>query len=154
LRAFTDDDLPVVERWFDHPGTEAFLGGRDWPRLVLRLQGHVGDAAGGPPWTVSRTSWVGVVDGEIVGLVDLEVYDDGDASLALVVDPERRGEGHGRAILSALEHLQETRAVTRLYGFVTPRNTASIRCLLAVGYQRTRRPDLDGFIEFSKTVTQ
>jgi RimJ/RimL family protein N-acetyltransferase len=150
LRAFAEADLAVVERWFDRGETSAFLGGRDWPRLVLQLQGHTGAAAGGPPWTVSRTSWVGVVGDELVGLVDLEVFDDGSASLALVVDPDRRNRGHGRAILAALEFLDVAEPVRRFVACVAPTNKASIRCAHAAGYRRTENADLDGFLELSK----
>ncbi len=37
LRPFTRDQLALVEPWFEDPETQRWLGGPDWPRMILDL---------------------------------------------------------------------------------------------------------------------
>jgi hypothetical protein len=38
LVPFTRDWLSRIEPWFEHPEVQRWLGGPDWPALVLRLE--------------------------------------------------------------------------------------------------------------------
>jgi RimJ/RimL family protein N-acetyltransferase len=88
-----------------------------------------------------------------VGLIDLETYDDGTAGIALIVDPDRRGRGLGKAILSALLALPQLRDVSVVRAGTEVANQASVRCLGAAGFVReTAAPDADGVVYFRRTV--
>jgi len=54
-------------------------------------------------------------DGQICGVVGLELYDTVGLLRSLVVSPKRRTKGIGSALVAHAEHLATTRGVTALY---------------------------------------
>ncbi|HEV8229464.1 MAG TPA: GNAT family N-acetyltransferase [Candidatus Limnocylindria bacterium] len=143
---FTANDIATVERWFDDDETRRRLGGREWPRQLLEL------VRTPPSGTLERIAWLALDDEEQVGLVDVEIYPDRTASLALVVDPERCCRGHGRAILELVCRALSGR-VRELRGGIETGNEASRRCALAADFAPVAsEPDADGFIDYVRVL--
>lgn len=89
LRPFRLADAVAVEPWFTSPGLSLPGGAarRDWPERLLadhRILVQVAEQGGTQ-----------------IGLVRLDCGPDRVAEVTLVVAPERRRRGHGRAILQA-----------------------------------------------------
>jgi RimJ/RimL family protein N-acetyltransferase len=84
-----------------------------------------------------------------VAFVDLEVYDDGTASLAIVVAPSVRGKGMARRVLSSLWSRPELDDVHHLFGGVSPDNVASLCCLKAAGFTIAVEADAEGMLSVS-----
>jgi RimJ/RimL family protein N-acetyltransferase len=100
-----------------------------------------------------RFALVATQDANAVGLIDVETYDDGTAGIALVVDPERRGRGLGKAILSALFAAPQLSDVSVVRAGTELANEASVRCLAAARFVReTTAPDADGVVYFGRTL--
>jgi ribosomal protein S18 acetylase RimI-like enzyme len=107
LRPLVPDDLSVVEPWFDEAETQRWLGGREWPRQLLHLVSQSG----------GRYAYAAVLDEVVVvGLVDVERYDDSRAAVAVAVAPEHRRRGIGAAMLRALAAQPELASVIELFG--------------------------------------
>ena len=147
LRPFTAESLSTVAPWFDDAETQRRLGGREWPESLLRLvaeppsehRGHL---------VRERLGWIASRDGSDVALVDTEIYTDGTAAIAFVVDPRRRRQGIGAATLVAIgSHLARAYGVELRVGGIEPENTASVRCARAAGFvAKAAEPDEEGFI--------
>jgi RimJ/RimL family protein N-acetyltransferase len=142
LTPMSDADVTVVEPWFDDVETEHWLGGREWPASLRRLMSEE------LPGVLERTGYVVRDAGRLVALVDMELYEDHSVSLALVVDPNQRGRGYGRAALRAVVDLLTARGVSRIAGWVVPANESSIRCVTAAGFACGGGLDADGFLEY------
>jgi RimJ/RimL family protein N-acetyltransferase len=142
LRPLEEADVQAMEPWFDDAETRRFVGGPGWLRQMLDLSktmpGKVDQGRLLRSWPV----WTAVVDCDVVGYADAGVYDDGTASITVVVAPDRRGQGVGRAILRQLAARPE---VAQLYleASVHSENVPSLRFCKAVGFERTGRSDGD-----------
>ena len=80
-----------------------------------------------------RYGWVGVLDGEPVGFVDVEI--DGErAGIAIYVRSEFRRRGIGEQLLRLAVSEGRSLGVAELVGGVEDDNVASIRCLIAAGF--------------------
>jgi GNAT superfamily N-acetyltransferase len=90
-RAFSCDDLRVVEPWFDDAETRRWLGDRRWPRRLLELARMPG-----------RSATVFVEGDAPVALLDVERYADGTAAIAVVVSPSRRRKGLASGVIASL----------------------------------------------------
>ena len=143
----------VIAPWFDDAETARYLGGRAWLHASLRLvQAAPGSEVAGLR-ALARHLWVGFDEGEQpVALVDTEVYEDGTASLALVVAPARRGQGVGRRLLLALPEQEALRGVRTLTGGVEPDNIACQRCLAGASFVVTSIPDADEMFPVEKKL--
>jgi RimJ/RimL family protein N-acetyltransferase len=168
LRRFSRQDLPAVAAWFLDPDTRRFLGGPDWPGLMLAREGLVGETfrgatqtgayryiarAGGQPFgyvdcgTFDRCTVYGGEDPH--GPVILETLEVATGAIAFVVDPERRRRGLGRAMIAALPGRLELRHVELFEAGVEPENIASRRCLEAAGFRlRSEHPDFEGMLQY------
>jgi L-amino acid N-acyltransferase YncA len=68
-------------------------------------------------------------------------------SIAFAVDPQVRGRGLGRAMLSALVRAPELASVAVFEAGVDPKNVASRRCLEAAGFAlASEEPDAEGLL--------
>jgi RimJ/RimL family protein N-acetyltransferase len=149
LRPFTPDLLGGVAPWFDDGETVRWLGGRDWPKNLLRLTADPPREHRGSSVRV-RAGWIATLDGEPVALIDTEVYVDGTAAVALVVAPAQRRRGVGAAALAAIgDLLARSHGVQSLIGGVEQHNEASHRCVKAAGFVAVAEdPDEEGFINY------
>lgn len=151
LRPMAAADLHAVEPWFDDPATKEWLGDRSWPSAMLAVPARViGECQDGVT-TIAREAFVAADRaGALVGMVDVEVYDDRTASLAFVVAPHARRSGIGRAVLAATEGLDLLEGVDRIDVGAEPGNVASIRCLRAAGYEIAGQVDDEGFMRATR----
>jgi hypothetical protein len=75
LRALAPADLAEVEPWFTDPDTRRYLGGPDWPALMLELRDRaVGEEFRGPVQTASFHYLASRAE-HAVGYVDCGTFD-------------------------------------------------------------------------------
>lgn len=90
--------------------------------------------------------WTVCDDGGTADPVVRSVIERPVASIALAVDPSRRGAGIGRS-MPATTHRAEVRDVGLFGGGVEPDNVASMRCFEAAGFVRQAdEPDWQGLL--------
>jgi RimJ/RimL family protein N-acetyltransferase len=136
VRALTWADLPTVEAWFDDPATARWLGGRDWPRALVRRAEASAD----------RLAFAAVIDTELVALADIDKHPGRRAAVAVVVDPARRGHGLAATFLRALQDHPDLGDVDEYFGGVEQGNDSSLRLMDKIAPQSRRSmPDPDGF---------
>lgn len=88
----------------------------------------------------------GVFDGDrMVGEIQVDAFPGEPASIAIVVDPDRHGQGVGTAVLEAFltafgEHFPRTDA------FIEPENPASIMVFERNGFVQSGEIDDEGFL--------
>ncbi len=167
LRAFTREDLAAVGSWFRDSETVRWLGGPEWPALMLaRADQVVGEEFRGAIQTVAYR-YLAEQEGRAIGYVDCGTVDrctvyagdgpDGPiitdtidvatGSIAFVVDPALRRRGLGRAMITALTHRPELGLVELFEAGVEPENTPSQRCLMAAGFRLcSPEPDFEGML--------
>jgi RimJ/RimL family protein N-acetyltransferase len=169
LRAFTRADLASVESWFRDPETRRWLGGPEWPAIMLDRAGRVvGEEFRGAVQT-GAYRYLARSENRAIGYVDCGTFDrctvyggagpDGpiitDAigvatgSIAFVIDPDLRRRGLGRAMITAVVQRPELRFVELFEAGVAPGNTASRRCLEAAGFHvRSHQPDCEEMLYY------
>ena len=117
LRPLTAADLPRLEPWFNDADTRHWLGDRRWPANKLGM--------GGP----SHHALLALVDDIPAALADVDISDDRRAAFAIVVAPEQRRRGVGRAVTSALLKLPQFAEVCEWFAGVETGNIASRQLL-------------------------
>lgn len=142
----THDLAVAIEPWFDDADTTRHLGGREWVHQVLHLMSVMPGFVDGDITVLDRRAWVVEDDGRHVALIDVEVYNDRTASLAIVVNPDQRGCGVAQRVLVAIWDLPELANVDELFGSIDVGNEASRRCLLAAGFMVASEPDHQGML--------
>ncbi len=131
------------------PATQA-----DVPRLtafVRAAYGHYVDRIGGPPGPMTDdyaevvgTGWVTVaeLEREIVGLIVLEVTDEGFLIDNVAVDPGRQGSGVGRALLEEAEVAARRAGFNSIYLYTHEKMTENLTLYARIGYvEYDRRVD-------------
>jgi RimJ/RimL family protein N-acetyltransferase len=167
LRPFRKDQLPLVAPWFADPETQRWLGGTDWPQQMLeRVNKPLGEFRGARE--IGRYRWLAWLDGSAVGYVDCGTYDrwttwEGGAggrgltdtivipagSIGYVVDPDRRRQGLGAAMIAAMMSEPELSQIGLFAAGIEPANTASVRCLLKAGFEPLNsEPDWEGIVYY------
>lgn len=140
LRELTHADLPTVDSWFAESETRQWLGDPAWPRQLIRLAGLSRD----------RFAFAAVRQGVVVGIADVERYEDGRAAVAIVVAPEHRRRGVGKTIVMMLIERAEPAGVVEFVGGVEAGNGASAAFLTSCGFEQTTdAPDDEGFTYFA-----
>jgi RimJ/RimL family protein N-acetyltransferase len=165
LVPFEPEHLPAVLPWFDCPEVQRRLGGREWPERELALRTTT--------WTeefrgrrVLRAHAFVLVDGDDrpVAQIGGDVYDRWTTwdpvrervltddprrtmGAAYVVDPDRWGQGYGRAALRALVAAPQTADVEQFVLGIEPDNAASLRAAAAAGFTPlTCEPDAEDMV--------
>lgn len=146
----TPDLARAIEPWFDDPDTARSLGGRDWVRQALHLMKVMPGFSMDGTTVLARECYVVEEDGQLVALLDVEIYDDLDASLAIVVAPEARRRGVGRRVLEAMWKLPELKEVKSVFGSIDADNEASRRLFKAAGFKIASKPDHDNMLRVEK----
>ncbi len=109
LRGFTRDDIPQLLDWVNAGGPDFFVRWAgtafDYPLTEAQLEAHLAEAEG--PDAIRRAfAAVDAGTGETVGYAELSRIDHKNLSASvsrlLVGDPSARGQGIGRAIVTAL----------------------------------------------------
>ena len=132
LSDITAADAAEIEPWFDDAETQIRLGGSDWLHMVRSLVA--------PP---DRIVLLARLDGEPVALVDVEHL--ATTSFAIVVAPERRGQGIATAVLG---RLLETELAGRELSVAAEVDNRPSRALLERFGFRPVAKDADGFLEY------
>jgi RimJ/RimL family protein N-acetyltransferase len=140
LRLFTRDHLALVEPWFLDAETNRWLGGPDWPRLMLDLADRpLGEFRGA--LQTGRYRWLAWASDRPVGYIDCGSYDrwttwEGgprgrgviatigvpSGAIAFVVDPDFRRRGYCTAMIGLLFKLAELAHIELLAAGVEPDN--------------------------------
>lgn len=148
----TTSNAETIAWWFDDPDTQRYLGDRTWLYSTIGLM----QTAPGTGWAgitvLGRYIWIARDDNGACGLIDLEIYDDSSAALALVVAPNRRSQGVGRQLLSELMARPELELVTRLFGSVAPENVGARRCCEHTGFRVAQTIDEEGMLPIEKIL--
>lgn len=113
-----------------------------WPAVVVDLSDR------SPAVFFDRsTEYVGEgPDGPIIR-ESIEVL---TGSITYVIDPAVRGQGLGRSMIRAMVSRSELSSVRLFEAGVVPENIASIRCLMAAGFQcGNSDPDFEGMLYFT-----
>ncbi len=170
LAPFTAELLPAVQPWFEHPEVRRRLGGPEWPARELRLMARPHPEEFRGRIALRSHSWVAFdPDGRPVGKIGGDVYDrwtryDGSdpdrpvvtavepgpaLGLALVVDPTRWGQGHGRAMLAAAVAHPDVADVVLVALGIDEDNVPSRRCAEAAGFGTDDpAPDWEGTVYY------
>ncbi|GAB3191932.1 hypothetical protein GCM10027261_03220 [Geodermatophilus arenarius] len=165
LVPFEPEHLPAVTPWFDDEATRRRLGGREWPVREMALRGTRWTEEFRGRRVLRSHSFVALDDtGRPVAQIGGDVYDrwttwdpvaervlatDGRRTMgvAYVVDPARRGRGHGSAALRALVAAPETADVEQFVLGIEPDNAASLRVAAAAGFTPlTTEPDAEDVV--------
>jgi ribosomal protein S18 acetylase RimI-like enzyme len=163
LQPFQREDLALIEPWFCDVETQRWLGGPDWPRLILDLADRpLGEFRGA--WETGRFHWLAWVGDDPVGYLDCGTYDrrttwNGEkvvgsievpsGALALTVAPACRRSGYGRRMLAALLEAPEVADIGLFDGGVEPENVPCGACLKSAGFrQQNLDADFEGMLYF------
>lgn len=133
-------DLALLVEWFKDAETAVRLGG------MLPLDEQVEAMVKGIP---GQENWLVYDDETPVGYACLETCADRSASVAVLVRPDMRKKGYGKAILDAVVEQALVAGVERINGYVESDNTACGRTLARAGFAMTAGPDEDGFFTYS-----
>ncbi|HEY2215250.1 MAG TPA: GNAT family N-acetyltransferase [Acidimicrobiales bacterium] len=171
LRPFVADQLHLVESWFEDGETQRWLGGPDWPGLMLKLADRpLGEFRGALEtgryhflaWdgdtpvgyidfdTYDRwATWEGGVDGRgVVDIIDLP-----SGAMAYVVDPDQRQMGNGAQMVQALMEIPDLSHIRLFAAGIELENAASVQCLLAAGFEPLDPvPDWEGIVYYARKV--
>lgn len=136
IRALVPDDVAVIHARRNNPDV-ARLQNWEVPFPLERAQDLVdtcialGEPTDGEWWNAMVT----LPDGTPVGDLGVNLTWEGrSAEVGYSFDPEHRGNGYASESLAALvDHLFDTRGVTRVFGMLDPANTASAQVLERVG---------------------
>ena len=77
-----------------------------------------------------------MVEGECVSALRLEPWQDGWLLAALETAPDRRNQGHARALLTAVQGYLGDQGPVKLYSHIHCRNTASIHVHERCGFRK------------------
>lgn len=135
FRPATEDDCDRLFAWRNHPETRRHFFDPAPIDLSVHRKWFAGTLT-----NATRALLIGVVDGEEVGVLRYDFSGD-EARVSAYLDPTRRGEGIGTALLVAgrdwlRSHCPETRAIV---AEVLPANEASVHAFLAAGYRESHR---------------
>jgi GNAT superfamily N-acetyltransferase len=126
LRDLTHEDLHEIRHWFDDSDTRDGVGDLQWANGLVRL-------ARSRPET--RFGWLATEAGQPVGLADVEL-DGRTAHVALVVCPQRRGQGIGRQLALLVAGQPQLKDCT-FEAFIHTNNRPSRRLARSFGMSET-----------------
>ncbi|MEL4505499.1 GNAT family N-acetyltransferase [Luteococcus sp. H138] len=140
LRPATLDDAQLISRWVASPDELLVFAG---PKLAFPLDPQALLDTSRDGWTVCALR----VDGELVGTGSFILRDGGVHLGRLLVDPQHRGQGHGRTLVKqVLEHARlhspELARATRATLNVFTDNLAARSLYDSLGFQTTGEGEL------------
>ncbi len=167
LRRLERAQLRLVEPWFHDVETQRWLGGPDWPSLMVVLADRpLGEFRGAQE--TGRFRWLAWDGDDPVGYIDCGTFDRWttwdvgpqgpgvvatidapSAAISYVVDPTRRRRGYASAMIARLVALPDLDEITLFGAGVEPDNVASVRALARAAFQPlATEPDFEGFLYF------
>ncbi|MFF2622351.1 GNAT family N-acetyltransferase [Oerskovia jenensis] len=132
VRAFTADDYPWLQAWYQDPVLDEELGPLDDEWLEYVLADETGEEL------------VVLADGVPVAVVGIVWANGGNAAHAVTdvaVDPARRGTGLGRTALDQVVAHVEREAPDGWVAFVDRENLAAFAFFSALGWEHAAEPD-------------
>jgi L-amino acid N-acyltransferase YncA len=124
LRLLQARELDCVAGWFDDESTRMWVGGREWAARALSLAARL----------EGRFVLLALLDGEPVGVLEVERRAERRATFTVVVASARRGRGVGAAMLRALFDCPQLAGVRELFSGVEQGNLASERMHAKAGF--------------------
>ena len=166
LRPFQRRELGLVEPWFSDPEAQRWLGGPDWPYVMLDLADQpLGEFRGARE--TGRFRWLAWAGETPVGYIDCGTFDrwttwDGEkvtesidvpsGGLALTVAPACRRKGYGRQMLNAVCEVPEMADIKLFGAGVDPENVPCVACLKSAGFtQWDPESDFEGMVYFLRS---
>lgn len=168
LLPFERQHLPLTEAWFADADTQRWLGGPDWPRMMVDLADRpLGEFRGA--METGRYRWLACERDIAVGYIDCGTFDrwttweggDGgrgvtgaipvpSGGICYVVDPAVRRCGYGTTMITALMAAPELAHINMLGAGIEPENVASAGCLRKAGFRLLDpEPDWEGFVYYA-----
>lgn len=131
------EDRQEIWEWWNDPVTRKMMKKTDsvpWEEHCAWFDGVLKDP--------HRVLCVGSVDGQKIGNVRFDAQGDDVYEVSINLNPAWRGQGYGAKLLQAsIEHLQSTRAVSKLIGGMKKINLPSRRTFEKVGFVITEPND-------------
>ena len=93
--------------------------------------------------------------GRIIGKIRFSINNDKTAEIAIALTEENRGKGYGTtALLSALKIAHQELGLSRVYAFIKPENTASLRAFEKAGFKNSGEISYQGIpcLKMIKTI--
>ena len=167
MRPLKREQLSLMEPWFSDVETQRWLGGPDWPRMMLDIaERPLGEFRGARE--TGRFHWLAWDGEKPVGYIDCGTFDrwttwemgpEGGrvvatieapaAAIAYVVDPSCRGRGYASAMITRLMVQAELRDVALFAAGAEPDNIASVRAMEKAGFHPLETaPDFEGIVYF------
>lgn len=146
-RLLTEADIEIVDPWFDDPDTKKYLGGKAWPRQLLKLVDEMPGKEFKGKTIRGRYAFLVFLGQTPVALIDLETYGDATAALAPIVAPNYRGRGIAKQIHSDVWEFSEMKGIDTITGGLDPDNIASIKSLDATGAIISEKMNAEGQFE-------
>lgn len=138
LVPFSTDHIEMVEEWVDHP--ESRVSGM---KPVSRYYEFQRDAP-------NYWNWVAFEGNTPVAFGGFEINDRGDACLLILVAPDLRGRGYGRAVIGKLLETPEIRMASRVCCGCERTHEAAVRCVTSAGFVRYETdpewPEFDNYV--------
>ena len=141
-RRLTPEDLDALQDLFERCRDYFEIATGVGPRPDESRHAYVG---GPPDKSVNDKRTIGVfsAEDELVGVLDAITNWPADGVWTmglLLLDPERRGAGLGRAVLDAYEHWSSREGARRFHTAVVASHSRGIRFLESMGYAREGGP--------------
>lgn len=136
LRPATPADAPALAACVEAAYTPwiARVGRKPWPML----QDYAAVVAG-------HEVVVAELDGALAGLIVLAETDEGFLIDNVAVDPRRKGQGIGRALLLRAEQSARAKGHASVYLYTNEKMTENIDLYLRAGYVEYARREEEGF---------
>ncbi len=139
LQRLKEQDLTMLEAWFQDAEVKRRLEG------MLPLQGWFSYVQSSLDYFV----WAAFSENDPVGVIMIEQEqqeEQSTGSIAIVVNPELRGKGYGRAILTKVMSLPELQHIKRWHAGIEADNAACLKCFQSAGFLfDSMEPDEDGY---------
>ncbi len=142
FRRFDRTDLDTYAAWSEDEDTALWMPepDEDWLSFIT-------DADGGACAEIATTGG----NGEAVAVVHYDIDGDGGISLLVTVDPKRRRQGLGRAVLEAfLKRMAERFDHADIW--VSAENVAGLSLVRRLRFRPVGAPTDDGFLEFTRPL--
>jgi RimJ/RimL family protein N-acetyltransferase len=127
-------DDPILRRWYGPPTDLWFNYVRNEPGVYA--------------WMVHEHD-------NPIGHIQVDIKADGVGTIGFLIQADFRNQGVGKQMLKEFLNRPEIARADRIVAETEPDNTASIRCLLSVGFVLSSpQPSEEGFLQYSIDLHQ
>lgn len=133
FRTFTSADLNLLEKWFEDEIVADQLEGKmpleRWCKAVSNNPNY-------HCWLASDS----VID-QIVGIVCIDEYEEGKGGISVLTNPDLRRKGYGSKMVTSILQDMQLPQVKTIVAYISPDNTASLRCFEKAQFKRQADED-------------